>query len=173
MRTKSSDQSLGNRQSQCGGNEEWLNPHVNQSGDRPCRRIGMKRTEHQMARQCCFDGHICCLRIADFSNHDHIGIITQDRPQCFAETHFIRRVDRHLCDPVHLVFHGIFHRHNVQRACRNQFFQCGVERGALAATGWARQQHQTMRSANRRRESRQIVRVHSQLRKRQILDIIT
>jgi len=66
----------------------------------------VQRREHEVARQAGLDRDLGGLEIADFADHDHVGILPQDRAQPAREGHFHLGVDLGLADAVDVVLDG-------------------------------------------------------------------
>ncbi len=113
--------------------------------------------------------HVERIEIANFADDQHVRIVAQQTAQRLFETHLVRRIHLHLRDPGDLVFHGIFHRDDVQRRAAEQAADGGVERGGLAAAGGAGEQHQPVWLREHMLHRGQIAKVHAQLFQRQHL----
>lgn len=81
MRAQSPDQPLGYHQLERGSQQITGNPQMPQTDQRVGGGIGMQGRQHQMAGLRRFDGNLCGFGIADFANHDHVRILTQQGAQ--------------------------------------------------------------------------------------------
>ena len=80
------------------------------------------------------NGDLCRFQIAHFTDHDHVGVLTQERAQGFAESQPHRLIDRHLHDAFDIVFDGVLGRQQL-RVDGVDPAQAGIKRGGFAATG--------------------------------------
>ena len=94
------------------------------------------------------------LFVADFTDHDHIGVLSQERPECLGERQpdllsHLKLVDQgqvvldRVLDRADIVFHA------------GDFVQCGIQRRRLAASGRSGDEHDPVGSSNRLLERRQ------------------
>ena len=67
------------------GDEERLDAHVDQTGDRARRVVGVQRGEHEVAGQRGLDGDLGGLLVADFADHDDVGVLPQEGAQRVGE----------------------------------------------------------------------------------------
>ena len=104
----------------------------------------MQRGKYQVPCKRCLDGNFCGFGIADFTDHHHIRVLTQNRAQATGEGHADAGVNLRLTDPFNHVFDGVFNRENVARMVV-QLLQSGVQRGAFAGTRRPRHQKDTVR----------------------------
>ena len=79
------DQPLGHHRLDRAGDQERLDAHVDQAGDRAGRVVGVQRAEHQVAREGRLDGHLGHLQVADFADQDDVGRLAQHGPQDLGE----------------------------------------------------------------------------------------
>ena len=98
-----------------------------------------------MAGQRGFDGDVQRVGVADFADHDDVGIVAQQAAQRLGEAHFFSRIDFDLRDAGEFVFDRVFDGDDVQRAVLQQALNGGIECGGLAAAGRAGEQQQTVR----------------------------
>ena len=71
--------------------------------------------------------------VADFADHDDVGVLPQDRAQPPREGQIGARIDLRLGDTVEFVFDRVLDRHDVARAVV-EAGQRGVQRRGLART---------------------------------------
>ena len=90
-------------------------------------------------------GDLRRIQVADFADHDHVRILTQDRAQTAGEGHLDTQVDLGLADAVDVVLDRVLDRHDVAAAVI-QRRQGGVQRGGLARAGRAGHQHDAVRA---------------------------
>ena len=138
------DQSLRHHARQAGREQERLHAHILQTRDRPHRRVGMQRGKYQVPSERCLNGDFCGFGIADFTDHHHIRVLTQNRAQATGEGHADAGVNLRLTDPFNHVFDRVFNRENVTRVVV-QLLQSSVQRGAFAGTGRPRHQKNAVR----------------------------
>ena len=70
----------------------------------------MQRGQHQVTGQRRLDGDLGGLQVANFPEHDDIGILTQEGAEGLAEGHAGRFIDLHLHDPLDVELHRVFDR---------------------------------------------------------------
>ena len=87
-----------------------------------------------MTRQRRLHGDLGRLEVADFTDHDDVGILTQERSQRVREVQTDLRLDLNLIDSVKLIFDGILDRQDLAFR-RIQLQQAGIERRRFAAAG--------------------------------------
>ena len=61
--------------------------------------------------------NLCSFKIANLSNHDHVGILPQDGPQGFGEIQIDFGIHLRLAHTSQLVFNRVFYRHDVAARC--------------------------------------------------------
>ncbi len=94
----------------------------------------MEGRKDQVTGQRRLDGDLGRLQIPDLSDHDHVGILAQDRPQPVGEGEVDLGVDLDLADPLELVLDGILDGDDVLVGGVDPG-QGGVKGGGLAASG--------------------------------------
>ena len=119
-RAKPPHQPLRQHRAQRRGQQERLDPHVAQTCDRARRVVGVDGRKHEVPRQRGLHRDLGCLAVADFADHDDVGILPQDRAQSGCESQPDLGVDLRLPDPVHGIFHRVFHSQDVARAVVEQ-----------------------------------------------------
>ena len=72
-----------------------------------------RRGEHQVSRLCGLHRDSRCLLIADLADENHVGILTQNRPQRARERQVDLGIDLRLIDARNLVLNRILDRDNV------------------------------------------------------------
>ena len=89
-----------------------------------------------MAGECCLDGGGCGFDIADFADHDDIGVLAEERFERFGEGHPDFFVHLCLCDTIEVVFDGVFDGGDVF-GCFVHLAEGGVERCGFARASWS------------------------------------
>ena len=74
------------------------------------RIVGVQRGIDEVTGKRGADGDVRGLAIANFTDHDDVGILTDDVPHSGGERQADLRIDVDLIDPVHLIFDRIFDR---------------------------------------------------------------
>ena len=85
-----------------------LDAHVQEAADHVDDVIGVDGREHQVAGQRGLDGDLRGFGVADFADHDLVGIVAQNRTQAARERQALLLVDRNLRDAANLVLDRIF-----------------------------------------------------------------
>jgi hypothetical protein len=92
------------------GDEERLNLHVDEPGQGSGGVVGVQGAEHQVTGQSGADGDVGGFAVADFPDHDDIGILAQNVAQGAGEGEADLAVDLGLVDALDLVFDRILDR---------------------------------------------------------------
>lgn len=129
-------QSLGLDTAHRRSHQEGFHAHVDQTREGAHRIVGMQGRKHQVTGERGLYGDLRRLQVAYLPDHDHIGILPQDRAQGGSEGQADVGMDLDLGDIGHLVFHGIFHADELAHAIID-FLQRAIERGGLARSGGA------------------------------------
>src|SRR5579864_5938506 len=87
----------------------WLNAHVHETADNIGYVIRVDRCEYQMTSEGGLNGDLRRFLVADFANHDFVGVVPQDRPQASGKSEALLLVHRNLRDAANLVFDGVFY----------------------------------------------------------------
>src|SRR5262245_7961201 len=86
----------------------WLNPHINKPRDSADGIIGMKRAEYQMTGERGANSNFRGVHITNFSHHDRIGILPQNRTKATGERKTDFRMNLNLINAVQTNFNWIF-----------------------------------------------------------------
>ena len=86
------------------------------------------RGQHQVAGERGLDRDLRGLEVADLADHDHVGVLAQDRAQRLGEREVDLRVDLRLADAGQLVLDRVLDRQDVGGA--------GVDAAAARRTAW-------------------------------------
>ena len=113
-RAKLSDQTLRHHARDRRGEQIAFQPDVDQARDRGNRAVGVQGREHQMAGQRRLDGDARGFEVADFADHDDVGVLAQDRAQRHRKVETDLRLDLDLVDPGELVLDRILDREQLQ-----------------------------------------------------------
>ena len=115
----------------------WIDAHVQESAEHVDDVIRMDAREHKMPRQRRLNRDLGCLDVADLSNHDLVGVVTQNRSKAAGESKSFLFVHRNLRDTANLIFNRIFNRKNLVFFVLD-LHQRGVECRRLSASRGAR-----------------------------------
>src|SRR5579883_3062915 len=99
--------------------------------------------------------------VADFADHDHVGVLAQNRSQSVGESQVDFRIDLHLADAMELVLDRILDRDDVLFG-RIDLLQTGVKRGRLARSGGPGDQNDAVALADQAVEPAQVLAAESQ-----------
>jgi hypothetical protein len=80
-------------------------------------------------------GDVGRLHVADFAQHDHVGVLTQQGAQGGGEGHADLLVHLRLGDAVEVVLDRVLDGRDVHRLVLVELAEGGVERGRLARAG--------------------------------------
>ena len=149
------DQALRENAVQRGDEVIGLDADVQEAAEHVDHVIGVDRGEDQVAGERRVDGDLRGFLIADFADHDLIGIVTQDGAQAAREGQALFLVDRNLGDAFELVFDRVFDGDDLVFVVLD-FAQRGVEGGGFAGTGGSGDQHHAVGLGDVAAEFRQI-----------------
>ena len=133
-------QTLGRNQDDAGGDVERCYPHVAQTRQRGGGIVGVQGREHHVAGLCGLDGDVCSFQVTDFTDHDHVRVLTQKRLERSSKGQARLVIDVDLVDPRHVDFGRVFSGRDVD-AWLIEDVQAGVERHRLARAGGAGHQN--------------------------------
>ena len=108
------------------------------------------------------NGNLCGFEVANFTNHDDVGVLPQDGAQGLGKGQINFGVDLRLAHPGQFIFDGIFHRHDVA-ACGVQALQRGIQGGGFARACGAGDQDQPMGLCHQLLEAVQGVALHADI----------
>lgn len=163
VRAKAAHQSLRGDETEHGRDEEAVHAEVDEAGDRADGGIGVQGAEDEVAGECGTHGDVGGFTVADFADHDDIGIMTQDAAQGFEKGDFVRAHDHlGLGDAFDVELDGIFHGHDVAQFAREDMADGGVKGGAFAAAGGAGEQDDAVGKAHGLFEAGALLRVHAE-----------
>src|SRR5688572_15136245 len=105
----------------------------------------MHRAQNLVTSQRGFDGDLSRFRIANFTDHHNVRVLTEDRPESACESKSDFLLHRHLVDAGNLEFDGILDGNDVELRII-ELIERRVECCCLSRTGRASNQKQAMRS---------------------------
>src|SRR6185437_9971521 len=132
---------------QSGNKVIWLDAHVDETANHVRNVVGVDSCEYQMARERRLNRDLRRLLIANFADHDFVGVVSQNRPQAASKRQSLLFVHRNLSDAADLIFDGIFDGDDFVFVGLD-FIDGGVKRGRLARARRACDQHHSVRLAN-------------------------
>ena len=140
-------QPLGHDRFDGGGDQKWLDAHVNQPGERARRVIGVERAEHQVPGQRSANRNFGRFQVADFPHHDHIRVLPENMAKAHREGQSNVRADGNLVDAFEFIFDRLFDGddallHGIDRA------QERIERSGFARAGRPGHEHDAVRFDN-------------------------
>ncbi len=141
------DEALRENAIESGNEIVWFDAHVDEAADHVGDVVGVDGGENEMAGERGLNGDLRGFFVANFADHDLVGIVTQNRTQAAGEGEALFFVDGNLRDAADLIFDGIFDGDDFIFVGFN-FVDRGVERGGFAGAGWAGDEHHAVRLAN-------------------------
>src|SRR5271170_6109542 len=108
--------------------------HVDEAADDVRAVVGVHGGEDQVAGERGVDGDLRGFLVANFADHDFIGVVTQDGAQAAGKGEAFLFVDGNLGDAADLIFDGIFDGDDFVFVVFD-FVDGGVERGGFAGAG--------------------------------------
>ena len=94
--------------------EERLDPHVDHARHRAGGVVGVDRRKHEVSRQRRVDRDVDGLLVSNFTDHDDVGILPQERSERAREREPDLRLHVDLVNALNLVLDGILRRQDVQ-----------------------------------------------------------
>ena len=126
------------------GNRVGLDPHVDQTRQGLRRIVGVQGRENQVARLRGLDCDLRRFQVANFADHDDVGILTEKGAQGSreGEAHFGIHID--LVDPRQVDFRRILRRRDVA-ILGVEDIEARIQGYGFAAAGWAGHQNHALR----------------------------
>ncbi len=137
-------EALGGNEVDGGGDQERLDPHVEETVDGRWGVVRMQRREDQVAGERRLHADLGGLEVTDLTYHDHVRVLAQEGPERCCEVEADILVHLHLVDPGEVELDRVFSGGDVL-SYLVQFGERRVERNGLAATGRARDEHHAER----------------------------
>lgn len=134
--TDAADEALGEDAVEGGGDEERFDAHVDEACDGAGGIVGVEGGEDLMAGEGGADGDFGGLGIADFADHDDIGILAEDGTEAGGEGEAAAGFDGDLGYAVELIFDGVFDGDDLLFGGIDSL-QDGVEGGGFSRAGGA------------------------------------
>src|SRR5579859_1978388 len=130
------------------GNEVvWLDAHVDEAADDVGDVVGVDGGENEVAGQSGLNGDLRGFLIADFADHDFVGVVAQDGAQASREGEAFFLVHGNLGDAAKLIFDRIFDGDDFVFVGFD-FIDGGVKGGGFTGTGWTGDEDHAVRLAN-------------------------
>ena len=108
VRTDDTDQALRHDAIKSRNEIVWLDTHVDKTADDIGDVVRMNGCKNQVPGKCGLNSDLRGFLIADFTDHDFVRIVSQDRAQPAGESKALLFVDWNLRNATKLIFHGIF-----------------------------------------------------------------
>src|SRR5262249_34584151 len=124
-----------------------LDTHVDEAADDVGDVVGVDGSKDQVSGERGLDGDLCGFLVADFADHDFVGVMTEDGAQTSGEGQSFLFVDRNLGDSAKLVFDGVFDGDDLVFVGLD-FVDGGVEGGGFSGTGGTGNEHHAVGLAN-------------------------
>ncbi len=109
--------------------------------------VGVDGGEHQVAGEGGVDGNLSGFLVADFADHDFVGVVAQDGPQAAGKRESLFLVHGNLGDAADLILDGIFDGDDLVFVVLD-LVDGGVKSGGLTGTGGPGDEHHAVRLAN-------------------------
>ena len=120
----------------------------------------MDRRKYQVSGERRLYGDLRSFSIADFSHHDLVGVVPQNRSQSAGKCQALFLIDRNLCDAANLVLDRVLNGDDLVFLGLN-LVHTRIQRCSLAAPGGSCHQHHAVRLVDVAAEFTQIVFVKS------------
>ncbi len=103
-----SHEALGDDGAERGGEQVGFDAHVDQADDGAGGVVGVQRGEHEVAGEGGLDGDAGGFGVADFADHDDVGILPEQGAEGGGEGEADLLIDLELVDAGEVEFDGIF-----------------------------------------------------------------
>ena len=150
------DEALGEDAVQRGDEVVSFDADVQEAAQHVDHVVGVDGGEDKVAGERGVDGDLGGLLVADFADHDLVGIVAQNGTQAAREGQAFLFVHRNLRDSLELIFDGIFDGDDFVFVVLD-FAERGVEGGRFAGTGGAGDEHHPVGFGDIAAEFREIV----------------
>ncbi len=148
LRAELARQPLRGDQDDARGDVERRHAHVGQPHQGRGSVVGVQGRHHQVTGLRGLDRDVGGFEVADFADHDDVGILSQEGAQRVGEIETCLFIDVDLVDAGQLDFGRVFSRCNIH-ARLVQDVQARVQRHRLAAAGRAGHQDHAVRALDR------------------------
>ena len=155
------DQALGDDQLDGRGHEERFHAHVHQARVGAGGVVGVDGAEDEVAGERGADGDLGGVEVADFTDHDDVGVLAQHVAQGAGEGEADLGAHLHLVDAGHLVFDRVLDRDDAQVG-RVDLAEKGVERGRFARAGGTGDEDDAVRVVEHADDHGLLLGVHAQ-----------
>src|ERR1051325_9458596 len=95
-----------------GGDEKWLDAHVDQTGECAWGVVRVQRRKNQVTRQRSANGNLRRFEVANFADHDDVRILAKNMAQAHRKRQSDITAHRNLIDAFELVLDRLFDRDN-------------------------------------------------------------
>src|SRR6266851_4972705 len=147
IRADYADETLRHDAVERGNKVVRLDAHVDEAPDDVGYVVGVHGSEHQMPGERGLNGDLRGFLVADFADHDFVGIVAQDGAQSAREGQSFFLIHRNLRNAAKLVLNGIFDGDNFVFVGLD-FVDRRIQRGGLAGARRPGHQHHAVRFAN-------------------------
>ncbi len=110
---KQAHQALGQHRQQARGEQKRLDTHILEAGDGTDGGVGVQGGKYQVSGEGGLHGDLPGLEISYLTDHHHVRVLAQDRPQAPREGHIHLGVDLGLTDARQHVLDGILDREDI------------------------------------------------------------
>ena len=128
------DESLGQNADDRRGDQEGLDLHVDESGGGAGSVVGVEGAQNQVTGQGRLHRDGGGFVVPHFTDHDHVGVLAEHRPEAGGKGHSGAVIDVALVDAAELIFDRIFDRDDIVAAVID-LVQDRIERGGFARAG--------------------------------------
>src|SRR5690242_757617 len=140
-------QALGHDAIERGDEVVRFDAHVDEAADDVGHVVGVDGGEDQVPGESGLDGDLGGFLVANFADHDFVGVVAQDGAQAAGESEAFFLVDGNLGDALELILDGIFDGNDLVLVAFD-FVNGGIQRGGLAGSGRPGDQDHAVRLAD-------------------------
>src|SRR5215472_6690424 len=145
--TDEANEALSENTVESGDEVVGLDAHVDEAADDVGDVVGVDGGEDEVAGERRLDGDLRGFLVADFPDHDFVGVVAKDGAQSAGKGETLLFVDGNLGDAAQLIFDGVFDGDDFVLVGFD-FVDGGVESGGLAGAGGAGNKHHAIRLTN-------------------------
>ncbi len=133
-RTDLSHQTLGDHQTQNGGDKIRRHVQIEEARHGGRRIVRVERRKDQVAGEGRLHGDISRFRIADLADHDDVRVLAQERTETRSKRDAGLRIDLRLVHIAHIVFDRVFDRGDIDLRTVQDVHQ-SIQRRRFSGTG--------------------------------------
>ncbi len=156
------DEALGHGSDEGGGDEEGFDAHVHEAHGGGGGVVGVEGGEDEVAGHGGLGGGGGGFEVADFADHDDVGVMAEDGAEALLEGHADLVMDGDLVDALEVVLDGVLDGDDLEFRA-DDGGEGGIEGGGLAGAGGAGDEEDAVGPVNEALEGAEGSLVHAEL----------